>query len=505
MQRTAADPNRFAQDLFQPLPRRYDLLEELLSFGQNGRWRREMVAHVDHDDPSAMLDVATGTAGVALALTRRTNAQITGIDITEAMLRRGHERVARAGAADRVRLVVGQAERLPFPDDSFDALTFTYLLRYVADPAATLRELARESSGRARRSQVWSSRCRRTGSGGPGGGCTRAACYRLRAMSRAVVSGVGSDASSDPTSRRTTTATPVAWTIRSVEGRRTRERRRSFDEPGRRARDVGPEAGPLSMARPAFYAARPGGWRDWWTMLHPPYTAWHLSYVVIGATLAPRTDGARLVATLLAFFFAVGVAAHALDELHGRPLAHHHSDRMARRRSAAGGLLIACALGFVGVATVGPGLLAFIVIGPLLVLGLQPRAVRRLDSHRPRVRGRMGRVPRARRLLRAGGAPRSDGGARSCRGLGYLTRAAVVEHAGARLASPGRARRRQRHDARRKRARAERASAAPAARTRAQLTLVGHGRACARIGRRACLLAHNKYRARSAAHNVFAD
>lgn len=102
-----------------------------------------MIAHVDGHDPGAILDVATGTAGVALALTRHTTAQITGIDITEAMLRRGHERVAASGAAGRVRLVVGQAERLPFPDNSFDALTFTYLLRYVADPAATLREFAR--------------------------------------------------------------------------------------------------------------------------------------------------------------------------------------------------------------------------------------------------------------------------------------------------------------------------------------------------------------------------
>ena len=143
MHTTASDHNRFAQELFRPLPRRYDLLEELLSFGQNWRWRREMVAHVDGGDPRAVLDVATGTAGVALALTRRTGAQITGIDVTEAMLRRGHARVARSGAADRVRLVVGEAERLPFPDNSFDALTFTYLLRYVADPAATLRELAR--------------------------------------------------------------------------------------------------------------------------------------------------------------------------------------------------------------------------------------------------------------------------------------------------------------------------------------------------------------------------
>jgi hypothetical protein len=122
------------------------------------------------------------------------------------------------------------------------------------------------------------------------------------------------------------------------------------------------------MQRPAFYAARPGRWRDWWTLLHPPYTAWHLAYVVIGSCLATHTNGTRLAATVLAFFFAVGLSAHALDELHGRPL----------RTSipapwlvgvATGGLLIACALGFVGVATVGPGLLVFIAVGPLLVLG----------------------------------------------------------------------------------------------------------------------------------------
>jgi hypothetical protein len=122
------------------------------------------------------------------------------------------------------------------------------------------------------------------------------------------------------------------------------------------------------MARPAFYAARPGGWRDWWTLLHPPYTAWHLSYVVIGATVAPHTDGARLLATLLAFFFAVGIAAHALDELHGRPL-HTAIPSPLLVGLGIGGLLIACGLGLVGVATVGLGLLVFIAIGPVLVLG----------------------------------------------------------------------------------------------------------------------------------------
>ena len=114
----------------------------------------------------------------------------------------------------------------------------------------------------------------------------------------------------------------------------------------------------LTMARPAFYAARPGGWRDWWTLLHPPYTAWHLSYVVIGATLAPHTDAGRLAATLLAFFFAVGVAAHALDELHGPPAGAPRFRPPGSSALGVGGLVIACGLGVVGVATVGPGLLA---------------------------------------------------------------------------------------------------------------------------------------------------
>jgi demethylmenaquinone methyltransferase/2-methoxy-6-polyprenyl-1,4-benzoquinol methylase len=143
MSRTETDPNQFAQELFGPLPRRYDLLEQLLSFGQNGRWRREMISHVRARDPQRVLDVATGTAGVALALTRATTGRVTGVDITEPMVREGRGRVERAGAADRVQLVMGGAERLPFPDATFDALTFTYLLRYLTDPAATLQELAR--------------------------------------------------------------------------------------------------------------------------------------------------------------------------------------------------------------------------------------------------------------------------------------------------------------------------------------------------------------------------
>src|SRR5580765_5615553 len=123
------------------------------------------------------------------------------------------------------------------------------------------------------------------------------------------------------------------------------------------------------MARPAFYAARPGGgWRDWWTLLHPPYTAWHLAYVVIGASLAPHTDGGRLAATVLAFFFAVGVAAHALDEVHGHPLRTAIPDA-ALWAAAVAGLAGAVVLGLLGLTRIGPGLWAFILIGPLLVAG----------------------------------------------------------------------------------------------------------------------------------------
>ena len=143
-QAPAPDPNRFAQELFDGLPDQYDRLAEVLSFGQNGRWRRAMVdAVVGGGAPPLVLDVAAGTAGVSIELARRTPGRIVGIDLTEEMLRRGLANVAGAGLTQRISLTAGRAEQLPFPDATFDALTFTYLLRYVADPAVTLRELAR--------------------------------------------------------------------------------------------------------------------------------------------------------------------------------------------------------------------------------------------------------------------------------------------------------------------------------------------------------------------------
>jgi len=134
--------NVVARRLFDGLPDRYDRLAEWLSFGQNGRWRRALVDAIAEGRPASVLDVATGTAGVALALKARTGATVVGIDLTEEMLRRGQANVDRAGTSGLV-LTIGRGEQLPFPAATFDAVSFTYLLRYVDDPAAALRELAR--------------------------------------------------------------------------------------------------------------------------------------------------------------------------------------------------------------------------------------------------------------------------------------------------------------------------------------------------------------------------
>jgi hypothetical protein len=122
------------------------------------------------------------------------------------------------------------------------------------------------------------------------------------------------------------------------------------------------------QARPAYYAAGPGRWRDWWTLLHPPFTAWHLAYVVLGAMIAPHVQLVRLLAALGAFFLAVGVAAHAIDELQGRPLRTSIPSSVLVAVSVLS-LLGALAFGIWGVVRVGWILLPFMVIGPLLVIG----------------------------------------------------------------------------------------------------------------------------------------
>jgi len=132
-----------ARTLFAPLGPRYDRWGAILSFGQDPRWRRFLVSRVDARPLDTVLDVATGTAAVALELVRQKDCFVVGVDQSPEMLDVGRRQVILAGAASKVRLQQADARALPFEDGQFDALTFTYLLRYVEDPAATLRELTR--------------------------------------------------------------------------------------------------------------------------------------------------------------------------------------------------------------------------------------------------------------------------------------------------------------------------------------------------------------------------
>jgi demethylmenaquinone methyltransferase/2-methoxy-6-polyprenyl-1,4-benzoquinol methylase len=138
------DRKDHALELFAPLQRSYDGVAAALSFGQDPRWRRSLVAALDAAPGERVLDVATGTGLVAQALVRRYGCTVVGLDQSPQMLGAARRRLARdLKLAQRISLVEGEAERLPFGDGELDHMTFTYLLRYVEDPAATLCELAR--------------------------------------------------------------------------------------------------------------------------------------------------------------------------------------------------------------------------------------------------------------------------------------------------------------------------------------------------------------------------
>ena len=138
------DPERtrHARTLFAGIATDYDRMGAVLSFGQDPRWRRSLVSRVNAVPGSTVLDVATGTGLVARELAAR-SLNVVGLDQSASMMRRGAQAVRDEGLEARIRFVAGQAQALPFEDEAFDALTFTYLLRYVDDPAATMRELAR--------------------------------------------------------------------------------------------------------------------------------------------------------------------------------------------------------------------------------------------------------------------------------------------------------------------------------------------------------------------------
>jgi demethylmenaquinone methyltransferase/2-methoxy-6-polyprenyl-1,4-benzoquinol methylase len=142
--RVSSGRKRHALDLFAGLPRHYDLIAALFSFGQDPRWRRTMVRELRPSAQDRVLDVATGTGMVAAALVRSSGCAVVALDQSAPMLEGARRRIeGDAMLRDRVSIVRGEAESLPFADGEFDAVTFTYLLRYVDDPAATLRELTR--------------------------------------------------------------------------------------------------------------------------------------------------------------------------------------------------------------------------------------------------------------------------------------------------------------------------------------------------------------------------
>ena len=137
-----SERTRHARSLFAGIAPEYERMGAVLSLGQEAGWRRFLVSRVTAIPGSWVLDVATGTGLVARELARK-NVRVAGLDQSPSMVSRGVEAVREAGLEDRVRFALGRAQALPFADETFDALTFTYLLRYVDDPAATVGELAR--------------------------------------------------------------------------------------------------------------------------------------------------------------------------------------------------------------------------------------------------------------------------------------------------------------------------------------------------------------------------
>ncbi|MGH2471503.1 MAG: class I SAM-dependent methyltransferase [Candidatus Limnocylindria bacterium] len=366
-----SSPPDDARRIFSGIGATYESAGALLSFGQDARWRARLVQSVRALPDDVVLDVATGTGLVARALHERYGCEVIGLDRSADMLS------AAAARDGHISLVRGRAESLPFPDESFDHLTFTYLLRYVDDPATTLRELARVVR--------------------PGGRIVGLdfgvpASPVLRALWR-VYTTVGLPLIGRVVSEQW--ASVGAFLRGSIErfdrdhGRSDVERywkdagltdvrveRMSFgagvvttgmkDGSTEEGISVAPFGKQPSVA-PAFYALQGGGWRDYWTLLHPPYTAWHLSYVLLGAALAPIPDPRIVAGSLLAFFLAVGVASHSFDELRGRPLATRIPASILLVLGSFG-LVGAVALGVIAASTIGPWFLVLVGIGAALVI-----------------------------------------------------------------------------------------------------------------------------------------
>jgi ubiquinone/menaquinone biosynthesis methyltransferase len=364
-----SSPPDDARRIFSGIGATYERAGALLSFGQDARWRARLVRSLRAEPDDRVLDVATGTGLVARDIRERYGCEVVGLDRSSDMLS------AAAARDGHVPLVRGRAERLPFPDESFDHLTFTYLLRYVEDPAATMRELARvvRPCGRIAALDF----------GVPANPVLRALWRVYTTIGLPLIGRVISQQWASVgaflrgsverfNARNHPEDVERYWRDAGLED--VRAERMSFGAgvvmsatKGGGATEGQPLGEPRVSVTPAFYALAGGGWRDYWTLLHPPYTVWHLSYVLLGAALAPMPDPRVVAGALVAFFLAVGVASHAFDELQGRPLGTRiPSSALVALGSLA--LAGAIALGVIAASTLGPWFLALVAIGAALVV-----------------------------------------------------------------------------------------------------------------------------------------
>ncbi|MDQ2914384.1 MAG: class I SAM-dependent methyltransferase [Chloroflexota bacterium] len=394
-----SSPPDDARRIFSGIGASYEKAGALLSFGQDARWRAKLISLVGADPHDVVLDVATGTGLVARALHVRYGCEVVGLDRSADMLG------AAAARDGHIPLVRARAESLPFPDESFDHLTFTYLLRYVDDPAAVMRELARvvrpggrivaldfgvpanpilralwriyttiglPVMGRAI-SERWSSvgaflkgSIERFDREHPeperhwrDAGLTEIRVERMSFGAGLVITGMKDGATEGPQGQPLDAERPAGSRLRRREPGGPRREQRVSVAPSARQPSVVPAA--------AFYALDPGSWRDYWTLLHPPYTLWHLSYVLLGAALAPAPDPQIVAGSLVAFFLAVGVASHSFDELQGRPLGTRIPSPVLLAIGSLG-LFGAVALGLIAASQLGPWFLVVVAVGAALVI-----------------------------------------------------------------------------------------------------------------------------------------
>ena len=364
-----ASPPDDARRIFSGIGATYEKAGALLSFGQDARWRAKLISLVRASPQDVVLDVATGTGLVARALREEYGCQVVGLDQSADMLS------AAAARDGHIPLVRARAESLPFADDSFDHVTFTYLLRYVDDPAYVIRELARVIR--------------------PGG---RIVALDFGVPANVTIRGLwrGYTSIGLPIIGRTISEqwAGVGAFLRGSIERFGREHQGDLERYWREAglndvetarmsfgagvvmsgvKDGATEkvsvapSGKRPSVAPAFYAPEGGGWRDYWTLLHPPYTLWHLSYVLLGAALAPHPDPRIVAGALLAFFLAVGVASHSFDELQGRPLGTQIPSGVLVTLGSVG-LVGAVALGIVAASQLGLWFLVLVGVGAALVI-----------------------------------------------------------------------------------------------------------------------------------------